>query len=135
MCKGWRLGVLHTHAGMGTFLIHSMDSISLSLPVIYKAINPSELQLLPHTAPGADLLLSNNTAANGPEPAISLPADHTHSTQPPLSGFIYIHYPWRKSLKFVCLLRNSLPRSLICILTRLYIKYVGSYEFCLANYA
>lgn len=54
-------------------------SIGLSLPVIYKAINNTELQLLPHTALGVDLLLSNNTAANGPEPDISLPADHTHS--------------------------------------------------------
>lgn len=62
-------------------LIHSIGLLSAPLagPVIYKAVRASELQLLPHTAPGMGSLLSNNTAANGPEPAISLPEDYTHT--------------------------------------------------------
>lgn len=83
-------------------LIYRTDGISPSLPVIYKAISPSELQHLPHTASGADLFLTNNIAANGQKPTISLTANHTRTPHSRMSGFISIQTLRRKSLWFVC---------------------------------
>lgn len=83
-------------------LIDRTDGISPSLPVIYKAISSSELQHLPHTASGADMLLTNNIAANGPKPTVALTTDRTRTPHSRVSGFISIQTLRRKSLWFVC---------------------------------
>lgn len=70
----------HTHsAGVCAWSVGYGPCVGLSLPVIYKGIRPLSSSLFLTQPQGLDSLLTNNIAANGPEPAVDLPADHTRS--------------------------------------------------------
>lgn len=116
----------HTQAGVCAWSVGYGPRVGLSLPVIYKGISPLSSSLFLTQPQGLDSLLTNNIAANGPEPAVDLPADHTHApTQSPLSGFTCAQSPRRKSLWRVCqnVLKSGVWTLLLniwhhCILTR-----------------
>lgn len=83
--------------------------------VIYKAVmTASSPASSSHGPRWLDLLLANNRAANGAEPAIALPADlslthsHTHINTHTESGLVYIQSQWRKA-PAVCLFVKRRP--------------------------